>query len=40
MEAYRVSRAVNTPRNNRVELLDAVECRQQGHDSGCECSGQ
>ncbi|WP_282259374.1 SOS response-associated peptidase [Stenotrophomonas sp. PS02301] len=24
MEAYRVSRAVNTPRNNRAELLDAV----------------
>ncbi|WP_314402450.1 SOS response-associated peptidase [Stenotrophomonas rhizophila] len=24
MEAYRVSRAVNTPRNNREELLDAV----------------
>jgi len=24
MEAYRVSRAVNTPRNNRSELLEAV----------------
>jgi len=24
MEAYRASRAVNTPRNNRAELLDAV----------------
>lgn len=24
MEAYRVTRAVNTPRNNRAELLDAV----------------
>lgn len=24
MEAYRVSRAVNSPRNNREELLDAV----------------
>jgi len=25
MEAYRVSRAVNTPRNNRPELLSPVE---------------
>lgn len=24
MEAYRVSRAVNTPRNNRADLLAAV----------------
>jgi len=24
MEAYRVSRAVNTPRNNREELLEQV----------------
>jgi len=24
MEAYRVSRAVNTPRNNQVRLLDQV----------------
>ncbi|WP_232460553.1 hypothetical protein [Stenotrophomonas maltophilia] len=24
MEAYRVSRAVNTPRNNREELLEPV----------------
>ncbi len=24
MEAYRVSRAVNTPRNNREDLLEAV----------------
>jgi putative SOS response-associated peptidase YedK len=24
IEAYRVSRAVNTPRNNRPELLEAI----------------
>ncbi|EPG2418315.1 MULTISPECIES: hypothetical protein [Stenotrophomonas] len=27
MEAYRVSRAVNTPRNNREDLLEAVAQR-------------